>query len=82
MIKSFMSLRNTVVALGVVALLLAVFTVKLIAGWDGQIGDTQTITLDPSQCAGGSGGAGPCYKTLTCAPAADKCSCTEEGDWH
>ena len=79
------SLRSTVIALGVVAMLAALmFTVKLLAtDWNGQIGDTQTITLDPSQCAGGSGGSsGPCYKTVTCAPSADKCECTEEGDWH
>ena len=75
MIKSFMSLRNTVVALGVVALLLAVFTFKLIASeWSGQIGAMQTEQLDQALCVGG-GGTGDCLGTPPCDPAVNPCGC-------
>ena len=78
MIKSFMSLRNTVVALGVVALLLAVFTFKLIASeWSGQIGAMQTEQLDQAQCTGSGGGTGPCYGPYICDPATEDCTTCE-----
>ena len=74
MIKSFMSLRNTVIALGVVALLLAVLTVKIIAAeWSGQISAMETVQLDPAQCTGSGGGTGDCLGTPPCDPAVSCC---------
>ena len=82
----FISIKNVAIAIGIIAALITLtFTIRVIAGeWNGKIGDTKTITLDPSQCTGGGGGgaAGPCYKILTCAPASPKCVCDSEGDWH
>jgi len=74
MIKGFMSLRNTVIALGVVAMLAALtFTIKLVAAdWNGQIGAIMATQLDPAQCAGGSSG-GDCLGTPPCDPAVSCC---------
>jgi len=79
----FISLKNVAIVIGIITTLVTLtFAIKTIAeDWNGKIGDTKTITLDPSQCTG-TGTAGPCYKILTCAPAAPKCACDSEGDWH
>ncbi|MFZ2656916.1 MAG: hypothetical protein WAX69_18425 [Victivallales bacterium] len=82
--KAYLFSARSIVALLItlVFIVALTFTIKVIAeDWNGKIGDTKTINLDPSECTG-TGPAGPCYKILTCSPDASKCECTEEGDWH
>ncbi|MFA6569417.1 MAG: hypothetical protein WCS96_14490 [Victivallales bacterium] len=73
--KGFLSLRNTVIAFGVIAMLAALtFTVKLIAAeWGGQISAAQTEQLDPALCTGS--GSGDCLGTPPCDPAVNPCGC-------
>ena len=73
------------VIVGVAAVIVATtFATKVFAvDWHGKIGDTRTIQLDPSECKGSGGSSSTeCYKILTCAPAAPKCECDSESDWH
>ena len=76
--KSFMSLRNTVIAIGIVAMIAALtFTIKVIAAeWGGQITSTETIQLSPASCLPGvSVGSGDCLGTPTCDTATHPCGC-------